>query len=188
VREYFVSEGFFEVETPVLVQSPDMEPTISPFSVKLADNEGRKYDAHLITSPEYSMKKLLAAGYEKIFQICKSFRRGERGDVHVPEFTLLEWYRTGVDYQALMDECEAMITFEGKEYRSHDFQQTPWLMLSDIVIDNHVSGNIQVCYSHNIEGNSNPFLPEEQKLTLQNSHILVLLQKCRRTDLHLPYI
>lgn len=60
--------------------------------------------------------------------------------------------------------CEAMIIFEGKQYKSRDFQQTPWMQISDIVIDNHVAGNIQVCYSHNIEGAGNPFLPEEQKM------------------------
>jgi len=60
--------------------------------------------------------------------------------------------------------CEAMILFEGKQYKSRDFQQTPWMQISDIVIDNHVSGDIQVCYSHNIDGAGNPFLPEEQKM------------------------
>jgi hypothetical protein len=57
-----------------------------------------------------------------------------------------------------------MIIFEGKQYKSRDFQQTPWMQIADIVIDNHAAGNIQVCYSHNIEGSGNPFLPEEQKL------------------------
>jgi lysyl-tRNA synthetase class 2 len=55
------------------------------------------------------MKRLLAAGYERIFQICRCFREGERGSSHLPEFTLLEWYRAGTDYQGLMDECEEML-------------------------------------------------------------------------------
>jgi len=60
--------------------------------------------------------------------------------------------------------CEAMIIFEGKQYKSRDFQQSPYLQFSNIVIDNHVAGDIQICYSHNIEGTGNPFLPEEQKM------------------------
>jgi lysyl-tRNA synthetase class 2 len=63
----------------------------------------------LHTSPELCMKRMLAAGYEKIFQICRCWRDGERGSQHVPEFTLLEWYRSGIDYLALMEECEALI-------------------------------------------------------------------------------
>jgi len=61
------------------------------------------------------MKRLLAAGYPKIFQICKCFRQGERGQRHLPEFTLLEWYRSGTDYLGLMDECEEMVVSALKE-------------------------------------------------------------------------
>ena len=57
------------------------------------------------------MKRLLAAGYPRIFQICKCFRQGERGGTHLPEFTMLEWYRAGTDYSGLMDECEEMILY-----------------------------------------------------------------------------
>jgi lysyl-tRNA synthetase class 2 len=55
------------------------------------------------------MKRMLAAGYEKVFQICRCWREGERGSQHIPEFTLLEWYRAGIDYRGLMRECEVMI-------------------------------------------------------------------------------
>jgi lysyl-tRNA synthetase class 2 len=61
------------------------------------------------------MKRLLAAGYPRIFQICKCFRAGERGDRHLPEFTILEWYRGGVDFRALMDDCEALINGISRE-------------------------------------------------------------------------
>ena len=80
--------------------------------------------------------------------------------------------------------CEAMITFEGKAYKSADFRQTPWLMMSDIIIDNHVAGNLQVCYSHNIEGNSNPFLPEEQKLLnaiTERLSMFIYVQRLKKT-------
>lgn len=80
--------------------------------------------------------------------------------------------------------CEAMITFEGNAYKSADFRQTPWLLMSDIIIDNHVSGNVQVCYSHNIEGNSNPFLPEEQKLLnaiAERLSMFIYVQRLKKT-------
>jgi len=72
----------------------------------------------LHTSPELCMKRLLAAGYSRIFQITKCFRHGERGDRHLPEFTILEWYRTGIDYNALMEESQALILFVSKEMGS----------------------------------------------------------------------
>jgi lysyl-tRNA synthetase class 2 len=89
-----------EVETPYRVPEPAPESHID------AVPSGEWF---LHTSPEVCMKRMLAAGYEKIFQICKCWRKGERGSHHVPEFTLLEWYRTGSDYMALMEECEALI-------------------------------------------------------------------------------
>jgi hypothetical protein len=85
--------------------------------------------------------------------------------------------------------CEAMISFEGKDYKSADFQQTPWLQMADIVIDNHVSGNIQVCYSHNIEGNSTPFLPEEQKLLnaiAERLAMFIFVQRLKKTMALMP--
>ncbi|MBP1752075.1 MAG: tRNA synthetase, class [Geobacteraceae bacterium] len=64
----------------------------------------------LHTSPELCMKRLLASGFERIFQICPCWREGERGNLHLPEFTMLEWYRSGSDYRDLMDECESLLT------------------------------------------------------------------------------
>ena len=81
------------------------------------------------------MKRMLAAGYEKIFQICRCWRDGERGSQHVPEFTLLEWYRSGIDYLALMEECEALIQAvaaslgprERMIFRNHEIDlRGPW--------------------------------------------------------------
>jgi lysyl-tRNA synthetase class 2 len=85
------------------------------------------------------MKRLLAAGYPRIFQICKCFRQGERGRTHLPEFTMLEWYRAGTDYSGLMDECEEMILYVsdkvglGKEIRYQDNLidlERPWERIS----------------------------------------------------------
>ncbi len=100
IRCFFVDHNYLEVETPHLIPAPAPEVHIDALKVG---------DLFLHTSPELCMKRLMSAGYPKIFQICKCFREGERGKKHLSEFTLLEWYRAGSDYVALMDECEEMI-------------------------------------------------------------------------------
>ena len=100
IRRFFVEQGYLEVETPCLVPAPAPEAHIDAIPA-----EG----GFLHTSPELCMKRLLACGYPKIFQICPCFRKAERGTQHLPQFTLLEWYRTGADYMGLMEECERMI-------------------------------------------------------------------------------
>ncbi len=102
IRQFFHEQGYLEVETPHRIPAPAPESHID------AVPSGAWV---LHPSPELCMKRMLAAGYEKIFQICRCWREGERGTQHVPEFTLLEWYRTGVDYLDLMDECERLIQF-----------------------------------------------------------------------------
>ena len=100
IRRFFLERDFLEIETPCRIPAPAPESHIEA----VASGEW-----FLHTSPELCMKRLLAAGYPKIFQICRCFRGGERGDRHLPEFNLLEWYRCGADYLALMDDCEALI-------------------------------------------------------------------------------
>ncbi|MCP4675574.1 MAG: EF-P lysine aminoacylase GenX [Deltaproteobacteria bacterium] len=92
--------GFLEVETPLRIPAPAPELHIE------AEPSG---DCFLVTSPELQMKRLLAAGYGNIFQICHCFRRGERGERHLPEFTMIEWYRTEATINELMDDCERLI-------------------------------------------------------------------------------
>ncbi len=104
VHSFFKREGFTEVETPMLVPSPGLEPHLDPFSVSAAGQP----PAYLPTSPEYAMKKLLAAGSGSIFQICKAFRAEPPTAHHLPEFTMLEWYRVGAGYEAAMDDCERL--------------------------------------------------------------------------------
>jgi lysyl-tRNA synthetase class 2 len=101
-RAFFYTAGFLEIETPVRIPAPAPEIHID------AQESG---DWFLQTSPELCMKRLLAAGYEKIFQICRCFRQGERGGRHLPEMTLLEWYAGGFDYLDLMRQCEELIGF-----------------------------------------------------------------------------
>ena len=100
IRQFFIDQGYLEVETPHRIPTPAPESHIE------AIPSGSWF---LHTSPELCMKRMLAAGYEKIFQICRCWRGGERGSQHVPEFTLLEWYRSSCDYRALMEECKALI-------------------------------------------------------------------------------
>ncbi|MFA6603870.1 MAG: EF-P lysine aminoacylase EpmA [Patescibacteria group bacterium] len=110
VRDFFASRGFLEVETPILVAHPGMEPHLEPFATGLADERGGTRAGYLITSPEYSLKKLLAAGLPKIFEITRSFRNGEPwGGTHNPEFSLIEWYRAHDDYRALMRDTEELV-------------------------------------------------------------------------------
>jgi elongation factor P--(R)-beta-lysine ligase len=112
IRDFFASEGFIEAEAPLLVRSPDLSPNLAPLKTELIDSKGGKHDAFLITSPEFSMKKLLAAGFNKVFSLGKVFRNGEPwGGSHNPEFTMLEWYRAGADYRKMMDDTERLVKF-----------------------------------------------------------------------------
>ena len=100
-RAFFLEQGFLEVQTPLLTREVAPEPHIDPIR---ADADG-----YLITSPELYMKRLLAAGYRKLFQITPAFRDGERGRRHHPEFTLLEWYRAGAEYNTLQQDCRRFL-------------------------------------------------------------------------------
>ncbi len=112
VREFFIKEGFLEVETPIVVAASGQEPYLNPFDVQFFDEQGKKKNGYLITSPEYSHKKMLAAGFQKTFEITKAFRSGEHfGGLHNPEFTILEWYRANADYTAIMDDVEKMVQY-----------------------------------------------------------------------------
>lgn len=111
-REFFASQGVLEVDTPVLVNAPVSDVHIGSAAVELAPAQrGAAHAAprlYLHTSPEYAMKRLLAGGSGDIYQICHVVRADERGRLHNPEFTLIEWYRVGWQLEALMDEVEAL--------------------------------------------------------------------------------
>jgi elongation factor P--(R)-beta-lysine ligase len=110
-REFFAARGVLEVETPILSAAAVSDPQIESLTTRVAGMgvAGMAAPAYMCTSPEYAMKRLLAAGSGDIYQICKVFRDGERGRWHNPEFTLLEWYRLGFDDTALMSEVETLI-------------------------------------------------------------------------------
>jgi lysyl-tRNA synthetase class 2 len=110
IREYFARAGVLEVDTPVLSVAGTTDPAIQSFSTTY-HGPGPCHGARLYlhTSPEFPMKRLLAAGAGSIYQICKVFRDGESGRCHNPEYTLLEWYRAGFDHVALMGEVESLL-------------------------------------------------------------------------------
>jgi lysyl-tRNA synthetase class 2 len=102
VRAWFDEQGFTEVETGILQLSPGNETHLHAPRTDLAGADGRRATRYLRTSPEFACKKLLAAGETKIFELARVFRDRERGDLHLPEFTLLEWYRAAASYDAVM--------------------------------------------------------------------------------------
>jgi lysyl-tRNA synthetase class 2 len=99
LRAFFDGRGFLEIEAPLLVPSPGLELHLDAFAV------GERF---LITSPEYQMKRLCAAGLERIYTVCKCFRRGEAGGEHNPEFTMVEWYRAPGTWREVADDVEAL--------------------------------------------------------------------------------
>jgi lysyl-tRNA synthetase class 2 len=101
VRSWFEGQGFLEVETPARVPSPGQEVHLE--AIPAGD------ERFLITSPEYHMKRLVAAGLPRIVQICRCWRAGEQGSHHQPEFTMIEWYRAGANLEEIARDCEALV-------------------------------------------------------------------------------
>lgn len=129
-RAFFREQGFLETETPIRVPAVAPESQIVPFQ-----SEGW----FLSTSPELHMKRLLAAGYDRLFQISRCFRKGERGRWHNPEFTMLEWYRAGADYRQMIHDTEQLVvTLAARlqhsstiQYQGQDIDLTlPWRRLT----------------------------------------------------------
>ncbi len=129
-RDFFRGQGFLEVETPVRV------PAIAP-EINIVPEESSGW--YLITSPELHMKRLIAAGYSKIFQFSHCFRKGERGRLHNPEFTLLEWYRANAGFENVISDTEQLVSTLAKNlgtgtsinYQGHNIDiSLPWPRLS----------------------------------------------------------
>jgi lysyl-tRNA synthetase class 2 len=125
IRQFFADRGFLEVETPVRVPVVAPEPYIVP-----VESDGW----FLSTSPELHMKRMLAAGYKKLFQFSRCFRKGEQGRLHNPEFTMLEWYCTDAGYYVIIQQVEDLVTYLAKAigfrkitYGKLDFDiSAPW--------------------------------------------------------------
>ncbi|EKD49122.1 MAG: hypothetical protein ACD_63C00261G0005 [uncultured bacterium] len=154
VREFFAHRGFLEVETPILVRSPGMEPNLSVFEAG---------DGGLRTSPEYQLKKLLGLGMKKIFEIARVFRSGEPiGGLHNPEFTMIEWYGQGASMEDGMKQTEELVDYCAKafSYNGKIDLSLPWprISLRDLFLE-HVGIDLaeasselyrQACEKHGI--------------------------------------
>jgi lysyl-tRNA synthetase class 2 len=109
LRAWFGRQNFVEVETAILQASPGNEAHLHAFSTELIGPDAARTALYLHTSPEFAAKKLLAAGEERLFTFARVFRNRERGALHHPEFTMLEWYRANESYEVLMDDCAALL-------------------------------------------------------------------------------
>ncbi len=115
VRAFFDQRAFLEVDTPLVVPSPGLDLHLDAFKL-----EGER--RYLITSPEYQMKRLLAGGLPRIYQLARCFRRGEEGARHEPEFVMLEWYRAFADAEAAREDTEQLVSFLARELLSGQTQ------------------------------------------------------------------
>jgi elongation factor P--(R)-beta-lysine ligase len=120
IREFFDGAGFVEVETPAVVRSPGLELHLDALEVL-----GCGGPRWLHTSPEYHMKRLLSAGMSRLYQVCKAYRRDERGNLHQPEFTMLEWYRAFAGSEQLMSDTEQLVAHVAR--RVHGSTRIPGL-------------------------------------------------------------
>lgn len=110
IRAFFDDRGVLEVDTPSLSVAAVSDPHLFPFAADyIAEGGGGRQTCYLHTSPEYSMKRLLASGSGAIWQLCKVYRNGETGSRHNPEFSMLEWYRPGLDHHQLMSEVDDLV-------------------------------------------------------------------------------
>lgn len=133
IRGWLDDEGFTEVDPAALAISPGNEAHLHGFATDAIGNDGRARRMYLHTSPEFAMKKLLAAGETRIAAFAHVWRNRERGALHSPEFTMLEWYRAGEPYEALMEDCAAMLRLAAvgagaTELRFRDHRCDPFAM------------------------------------------------------------
>ncbi len=121
LRSWFAAHDFIEVETSALQVSPGNETHLHAFATELIGPGGERQALYLRTSPEFACKKLLAAGETRIVDFARVFRNRERGALHHPEFTLLEWYRANVPYETLMDDCPALLAEAARAAEATEF-------------------------------------------------------------------
>lgn len=121
LRGFFGKHDFIEVDTAALQVSPGNETHLHAFATEAIAIDGKRAPLYLHTSPEFAAKKLLAAGEERIFTFAHVYRNRERGPLHHPEFTMLEWYRAGESYEQLMDDCTQMLALAAETAKTKRF-------------------------------------------------------------------
>jgi lysyl-tRNA synthetase class 2 len=122
LRAHFDAAGFIEVEPALLQASPGNEAHLHGFATRMIGVDAIARTAYLHTSPEFAMKKLLAAGEQRIYTFSRVFRNRERGALHTPEFTMLEWYRVGSTYVTLMQDCADILAVAARTAGAERFQ------------------------------------------------------------------
>jgi lysyl-tRNA synthetase class 2 len=120
-RAWFASRDFAEVETAILQASPGNEAHVQAFATELIAPDARRARLYLHTSPEFAAKKLLAAGEARLFTFARVFRNRERGALHHPEFTMLEWYRANESYGILIEDCAGLIVAAAEAVETRRF-------------------------------------------------------------------
>src|SRR5207244_11906958 len=121
VRAWFETKDFVEAETAILQVSPGNEAHLHAFSTELIADDASRTRLYLHTSPEFAAKKLLAAGEPRLFTFARVFRNRERGPLHHPEFTMLEWYRANEPYDALIEDCAALLAAAAETAETNSF-------------------------------------------------------------------
>jgi elongation factor P--(R)-beta-lysine ligase len=121
LRAWFAAQGFVEVETSILQVSPGNETHLHAFATDLVALGGGSARRYLRTSPEFACKKLISAGEQRIVEFARVFRNRERGALHAPEFTMLEWYRADAPYQTLMEDCAAVLAVAAEAAGTREF-------------------------------------------------------------------
>lgn len=120
IRQFFLKNGFLEIDTPKLKKVPGMEPYLDPYIVSSPNGEKEGY---LVTSPEYSLKQALSMGLSKIYEIAHAYRSGEKGSLHTGEFLMLEFYQAGINEKELMNVCIELFDYLEKNFLSCGFQR-----------------------------------------------------------------
>jgi elongation factor P--(R)-beta-lysine ligase len=146
IRAWFERQGFVEVETGCLQISPGNETHLHAFRTEQIGTDLSRRDLYLHTSPEFAMKKLLAAGEDKIFTFAPVFRNREHGNLHASEFTMLEWYRAGAPYEQLWDDCAALLKIAAEttglfEWRHRGRTSAPLKTYDWLTLDHATSTN-----------------------------------------------
>ena len=139
IREYFRAEGFIEVECAALQASPGHEAHLHAFATERIGTDAARRRMYLHTSPEFACKKLLTAGERKIYSFASVYRNRERGDLHAPEFTMLEWYRAGESYDAVIKDCTGLVrvaaeTAGSKQFRFRERQADPFAAVERLTV------------------------------------------------------
>jgi lysyl-tRNA synthetase class 2 len=172
IREVFHREGYTEVEVPLLSQDGPVDPHLDAFTI---EDRGRTYA--LQTSPEFGLKRLVAAGTGNIYQLGKAFRRGERGTRHNPEFTMLEWYRVGDTYLEQMDFVERLVReCAGGSLPANPFHRTTYrqFFLETFEVDITLATTAQLRATAESEDIAIPDIPESDR----DGWLNLLLTEC----------